>query len=138
MRRATMTALLVILGMTACSGGDNDQAEVAEATAEALDAAGIPPEPDQATADAYIAALDAINPGIVHRHPDRPDDEADIETAIDRGRNQCSTIQAHPDDRAQQIETTNMRFTSPDAPEGWGPETAEAILDVVQQFLCPG
>lgn len=111
-----------------------EQAANEAATDQALDDAGIPPKPDQATTDAYIAALEAINPGIVYRGGDTT---GDIDTAIDRGRNQCSTIQASPDDRARQIETTNQRFTSPDAPDGWGPETAARILDVVHQHLCP-
>lgn len=89
---------------------------------------GIPPEPDQATADAYIAALDAIDPGITR---------GDRASAIDRGRDVCSTIRSHPDDRAHQVETTNQRFTSPDHPDGWGPEVAEQLLDVVHQHLCP-
>ncbi|MEO3751259.1 DUF732 domain-containing protein [Streptomyces sp. B6B3] len=93
-----------------------------------LDEAGIAPEPDAATADAYLAALDAIDPEI---------DGDDPESAISRGRDTCRTIHDHPDDRAQQIEQTNQRFTHPDHPDGWGRETAERILDAAHEHLCP-
>lgn len=126
MRRAI--PLLAALVLTAACGTSTEPSDE-KITDEALAEAGIPPAPDQATADAYIDALDAINPAI---------DRDDPESAIERGRNQCSTIKEMPDDRAHQVEMTNMRFTSPDAPEGWGTETAEQILDVVHQHLCPG
>ncbi len=129
MARWILGALALLSVMTACGGDDVSQDE------QALEAAGIPPEPDQATADAFIAALDAINPAIVHRGQD---EAGDIEQAIDRGRDQCSTIQANPDDRALQVETTRQRFTSPVAPDGWPPEIAEQILDAVLTHLCPG
>ena len=116
---------LLFTALAACSGGgDSDDSGVAEAIIET----GIPPEPDQATADAYIAALDAIDPAI---------DRDDPESAIGRGRDQCSTIKKRPGDRAYQISTTQQRFTSPDHPDGWPAETAEQILDVVHQHLCP-
>jgi len=60
---------------------------------------GHPPEPDPETAQAYIAALDAIDPAIVHRHAD-DNDGSDADAAINRGRDECSTIRAAPTDRA--------------------------------------
>ncbi|MFF9147459.1 hypothetical protein ACF1BN_21640 [Streptomyces sp. NPDC014861] len=52
------------------------------AKAAAREAAGLPPEPDAATAAAYIAALDAIDKDIVH---------GEEEKAISRGLDTCST-----------------------------------------------
>jgi hypothetical protein len=146
----TITAAAVLITLTAACSGDDSEADASADTpttidpdtragdlpgvSDQLEDMGIPPKPDQATADAYIAALVAIDPGIVYRGGDTT---GDADTAINRGRDQCSTIHANPDDRARQIETTAMRFTSPDAPDGWDPTTAERILDVVHQHLCP-
>lgn len=127
MWRARATLILLAATLMACSSEPSEPEAQAEAIAQAEAAVGIPAEPDRATADAYIAALNAIDPGIV---------DGEIEKAIDRGRDLCSTISANPD-RAAQIESANQRFTSPDAPEGWGPQIAEQILDVVHQHLCP-
>lgn len=98
--------------------------------------AGIPPKPDPATEAAYIAALVAIDPDIVH---------GEHEKAVDRGRNQCRSIADHPGDRARQVALTQARFSSPSHPSspdlanpgGFGPEVAARILDVVHQHLCP-
>ncbi len=135
--------ILLIAALAVVNGGsqDDDTTPTARNTNEAqgdglteaerdavLDEAGIPPEPDAATADAYIAALDAINPQI---------DKDDPESAINRGRDTCRTIHDHPDDRAHQTEQTNLRFTHPDHPDGWGLDVAEQILDAVHENLCP-
>lgn len=126
MRRAGAAVLIPLAILMACS--DPKEPEVsADDMATVQAAVGIPAEPDQATADAYIEALNAINPAIVG---------GDSEKAIDRGRDLCSTISANPD-RPAQVESANQRFTSPDHPEGWGPELAVQILDVVHQYLCP-
>jgi hypothetical protein len=135
--------VLLVAAVAVFSGGDGDPAAsqfqdetrtegepMSEEEREALlDGAGIAPEPDAATADAYLAALDAIDPEI---------DGNDPESAISRGRDTCRTIHDHPDDRAEQIEQTNQLFTHPDHPDGWGPETAEQILDTTHEHLCPG
>lgn len=126
-RTLTLTLASLLTIAAACSDSSEAQDSSSETTAATADT-GIPPEPDQATADAYIAALDAIDPGITRDDP---------ESAIDRGRNLCSTIHSNPDDRARQVETTNQRFTSPDHPDGWGPDIAGQILDVVHLHLCP-
>jgi hypothetical protein len=128
-RTLTILAILVASTLTACGSEPDERTDQpAAGQPDALAATGIPPVPDQATADAYIAALDAIDPMI---------DRDDPESAIDRGRNHCSTIRDAPDDRARQIETTNQRFTARNSPEGRGPEIAEQILGVVHQHLCP-
>jgi hypothetical protein len=123
-----------MIAVAACSSDDEPPTDTvirdepaADEAPPALDGAGLPPIPDQATADAYIAALDAIDPRI---------DRDDPESAIDRGRNQCSTIRANPD-RAAQVDAVNQRFTSLERPTGWGPEVSEQILDIVHTHLCP-
>jgi hypothetical protein len=136
MRTRTTIGILAVLAvtLTACSSSDSsDQADhkPSKLTPEqnaSIDAAnGIPPEPKPAARAAYIADLDAIHKDIVHGKPDK---------AIDRGRNQCSSIK-QGQDRAKLIETTNFRFSSPDHPNGHGTDIAEQILDVVHKRLCP-
>jgi hypothetical protein len=135
----TIGAIALLITLAACSSSDDAESAATtvdpEALAEAQAAAGIPPEPDQATADAYISALDAIDPGIVHRGGGQ-DEAGDIEAAIDRGRNACSTI-LDTTGQMSDLDAINGRFTAPDHPEGWGPEIAEQILGVVRQYLCP-
>jgi hypothetical protein len=92
-------------------------------------AAGIPPKPDQATADAYLADLRAIEPLLVDA--DNPD------KAINRGRDQCSSVAQHRDDQVKLIDLTNKRFTAPGHSDGFGPEVAERVLAVVRKHLCP-
>ncbi|QFZ20337.1 hypothetical protein [Saccharothrix syringae] len=92
-------------------------------------AAGIPPKPDRATAEAYLAELRAIEPLLV--------DEDNTDKAIDRGRNQCSAIPNHAGDQAKLVELTNTRFTAPGHASGFGPEVAEQVLAVVRKHLCP-
>lgn len=130
---AAFTAVLA-LALTACGSDDATAEPSAQETVdqEELDAAleemGYPPEADPATEAAYIDALDAIDPQI---------DKDDPDSAVSRGRDTCRTIHDHPDDRAHQIDQTNQRFTHPEHPDGWGPEIAEQILDVVREHLCP-
>ncbi|MEU9298819.1 hypothetical protein [Streptomyces sp. NPDC048266] len=99
-----------------------------EARASARAAAGIPADPDTATATAYIADLNAIDGDIVHGKDEK---------AISRGLNQCRSIKDGKD-RAKLIDLTNSRFSSPNHPEGHGLPKAERILDVVHKRLCPG
>ncbi|WKU03747.1 hypothetical protein [Micromonospora sp. HUAS LYJ1] len=100
-----------------------------EAIEKAEEAAGIPPKPDQKTAEAYLAALRKIDPEIVgDKDPDR---------IIDRGRDQCSTIKGFPDDQAKVIMFVNTRFTSPDHPDGFGDAKAKKINEVVKKYICP-
>ncbi|RSS80490.1 hypothetical protein EF918_13620 [Streptomyces sp. WAC06614] len=89
---------------------------------------GIPAKPDAATQAKYLAALAAIDPDIVNTKPDK---------AVDRGRDQCGSIASFPGDKRKQTDLTNQRFTSPNHPDGFGPEKAAKILDVVHTHLCP-
>ncbi|MER6825029.1 hypothetical protein ABT352_03480 [Streptosporangium sp. NPDC000563] len=91
-------------------------------------ATGIPPKPDAATQAKFIAALEAIDPDIVHGKEDK---------AVDRARNQCSSVKEFPDDQAKLVELTNQRFSSPDRPEGFGATKAAGILKAVRTHICP-
>jgi hypothetical protein len=140
--RATIATVLLGLSLTACSSNESApvaQTTVATTTTTANPAAqsavasaeaeiGIPPKPDAAGADAYIAALTAIDPDIVHGKPDK---------AVSRGRNQCSSIKDSPNDQAKLVRLTNTRFTSPDHPDGFGEAKAGRILEAVRTHLCP-
>ncbi len=77
---------------------------------------------------ALVADLDAIDPDIVHGKPDK---------AVNRGRNQCSSVRQFPDDQAKLVDLTNKRFTSPDHPDGFGSDKAAQILAAVRKNLCP-
>ncbi|GHF54095.1 hypothetical protein [Streptomyces griseosporeus] len=91
-------------------------------------AAPLPPRPDAHGEAAYVRALTAIDPDIVH------DDE---DGAVDRGRAQCRTIQAFPGDTDRQVAEAERRFTSPGHPEGFGRAKAARIVDAVHTQLCP-
>lgn len=126
-------AVVVALALAAC-GSDADPAPptsevlAATTTAEAAVPAVSPPKPDEATAAAYLAALQAIDPAIVGDKPER---------AIDRGRAQCDTITKYPADTTKQTENAQVRFTSPQHPNGFGPEKSARINGVVKQYICP-
>jgi hypothetical protein len=89
---------------------------------------GAPPKPDAATAAAYVADLETIDPDIVHGKSDK---------AVSRGRDQCTCVAEGPDDQAKLVGLVQRRFISPDHPDGFGPEKSARILAVVRQYLCP-
>ncbi len=138
-RQAAIMAAMCTLLVAACSSSGDDQATEASSTppaaaastdpamASALAKAGIPPKPDQATQAAYLAALRAIDPAIVgDKEPDR---------VVGRGRDQCGSIADWPNDRAKLVGLVQQRFTAPG--KSFDQATAERILDVVHQHLCP-
>ncbi|MFI7498003.1 hypothetical protein ACIBVL_05715 [Streptomyces sp. NPDC049687] len=88
----------------------------------------LPPRPDANGEAAYVRALTAIDPDIVHDQEDK---------AVERGRAQCATIQDNPDDREKQISTAMRRFTSPGHPDGFGRVESTRIVDAVHTHLCP-
>jgi hypothetical protein len=90
---------------------------------------GLVPTPDAETQAAYLAALAAIDPAIIG--------DKDPRTLVNRGRDQCGSVAEWPDDEERLIELTNRRFTSPDHPQGFGPEKAARILDAVRTYICP-
>lgn len=135
-RSYLIAATITLLTLTTACGSDSDgdepnaQETLSDAERDEINEdLGIAPAPDQATTDAYVAALDAVDPDIVHGKTPK---------AVDRGRNTCGTIRDNPDDRPAQIQATASRFSSPTHPEGRTPEVAEQILDIVHEHLCPG
>ncbi|QKW24485.1 hypothetical protein HUT16_25395 [Kitasatospora sp. NA04385] len=129
----------MLAAATACSGSSSGSSSTSPAAASApagdpqqstgapAAAGGLPPEPDAATAARYIAALNAIDPDIVHGKED---------TAVSRGRDECSSIgQGKADDEL--VKLALQRFTSPTHPQGFGPGAAVRILDAVRTHLCP-
>ncbi|MEU4563397.1 hypothetical protein AB0F72_33885 [Actinoplanes sp. NPDC023936] len=138
-RRVWEGAIAVLAAglLTACGGADEeapatsavDAAAEAEAIARAEEQAAIPPRPDDTTAAAYIAALKAINPEITK--------DRDPERLIDRGRDQCATITSFPSEPEKVLMYTNMRFTSPEHPYGFGDAAAKEINAVIVEHLCP-
>lgn len=100
----------------------------APATPAATGPGGLPPKPDATTTTAYIAALTAIDPEIVGDKADR---------AVNRGRDQCSSVLLYPQDKAKLVDLTNQRFTSPNHPRGFGTEKSTKILEVVRKHICP-
>lgn len=89
---------------------------------------GLPPKPGAAGEAAYVRALTAIDPDIVH------DDE---DQAVARGRDQCRTIHDLAGDRDRQIAAAVRRFTSPGHPQGFGTAKGARIVDAVRINLCP-
>ncbi|MEV6614252.1 hypothetical protein AB0N31_10590 [Streptomyces sp. NPDC051051] len=136
---ATAAAVLGVLAVTGCSSTD-DKATAKptpsttqsgltdEQRAQAREAAGLPPTPQAADWKAYIKALDALDPDIVHGKEDK---------AVSRGIDTCSAYKRYPGDSAQQVKVTRMRFTSPTHPEGRDATTAQKILDVAHKHICP-
>ncbi|MEU4266184.1 hypothetical protein ACYCCF_29975 [Streptomyces argenteolus] len=107
--------------------GDASEITPEQRTA-ARQAAGLPAEPNPAQRQVYLESLNAIDTDIVHGKDDK---------AVSRGINQCGTVKNSPDDHIKPIKTTNSRFTSPNHPDGHGTITAERILQVVRQSICP-
>ncbi|MQS15038.1 hypothetical protein F7Q99_22925 [Streptomyces kaniharaensis] len=90
--------------------------------------AGLPAKPGSDVTAKLVAALDAIDPAIVGGKP---------EQAVDRARNQCQSMYQFPKDKAKLVDLANQRFTSPDHPQGFGPDKAAKINDALRATLCP-
>jgi hypothetical protein len=135
---AMVTIVSVLTSLT--GGGDSDKSgtgapakssapELTDEQRASIRAdAGLPPTPNAADWAAYIKALDAIDPDIVHGKEDK---------AVSRGINTCSAFKRYPGDRPKQVDVTRQRFTSPTSPEGRGTATAEKILDATHKHICP-
>ncbi|MFD9128134.1 hypothetical protein [Kitasatospora sp. NPDC059571] len=90
--------------------------------------AGLPPLPDAAATAKLVAALNAIDPAIAK----------DPAKAVASARTQCQAVYNYPKDHDRLLRLTQETFTSPDHPQGFGPEKSEKILAAVQAGLCPG
>jgi hypothetical protein len=125
---AVASAALLVL-VTACGAQQATTPSSSTTTAPPAEeaAAGIPPKPDAATQQSYIAALTAIDRDIVHGKEDK---------AVDRGRNQCSSVKEWPTDQAKLVDLTQKRFSSPEHPDGFGPAKSAQILAAVRKYLC--
>ena len=136
--RMGVLAALVAAGAVACStdqaAPDASPSPSVSATKSAPSAsagalAGVPPKPSPQKRAAFLAALSQIDPDIIgNKDPD---------LIVNRGRNQCSSVKNRPDDRAYLIRMTNIRFTAPGHPGGFGEAKAEQILKAVRKYLCP-
>ncbi|MET7368742.1 hypothetical protein ABZS61_23400 [Streptomyces sp. NPDC005566] len=137
---AALSAIALLATLTACGGSTDDTAEkpspekrtaseiTPEQRAAARKAAGLPDDPNPAQRQVYLEGLNAIDKDIVHGKDDK---------AVSRGINQCGTVKSSPDDYVKLVASTNSRFTSPDHPDGHGTITAERILKVVRENICP-
>jgi hypothetical protein len=152
MRTRTLTVAVMaaaVLGLASCSGSGgsgSDAAPSAAASAAAPGAAtptdtaptgpkpaqpsdaGLPPLPDAAATAKLVAALNAIDPAIAK----------DPAKAVASARTQCQAVYHYPKDHDRLLRLTQQTFTSPDHPQGFGPEKSERILAAVQAGLCPG
>ena len=140
MRTRLLTTALsaaLLLTLTACGTSDSSSDAQQSSTPPELtdeqrasirEAAGLPPTPNPADWAAYIKALDALDPDIVHGKEEK---------AVSRGIDTCSAFKRYPDDTAQQVKVTGQRFTSPTHPEGRDQATAEKILDAAHKHICP-
>ncbi|WP_066359838.1 DUF732 domain-containing protein [Herbidospora mongoliensis] len=128
MRSLALVGLLAVVLAAGCGTVTEPAAAPSDAIASAEADIGIPPAPDTDTQAKFIAALEAIDPDIVH---------GDEEKAVDRARNQCSSVKENPDEKAQLVKLTNQRFSSPDHPEGFGTAKATRILTAVRKHICP-
>ncbi|MDT0381419.1 DUF732 domain-containing protein [Streptomyces sp. DSM 42041] len=129
-RHLTTTAGLALaaLTLTAC-GADNTpdtkpqpETPAASSPTQPDPGTGIPPEPTGAARDAYLAALEAIDPQLV----------ADADKAIDAGRNQCSSLNGGGTDPAG---TAAARFSM--GGNQVSEQQAKAINQALRQTLCP-
>lgn len=127
----------LLLTLTAC--GTEDSSSDAKQTstppeltdeqrASIREANGLPPTPNPQDWAAYIKALNALDPDIVHGKEEK---------AVSRGIDTCSALKRYPDDTAKQVKVTGQRFTSPTHPEGRDTATAQKILAAAHKHICP-
>lgn len=133
MRRVIVVGVLA-LSLAAC--GDPEKpvsytpASVSPTPSTSYDDYGIgmPPTPSPDNRKTYIVELNRIDLDIVHGKE---------QTAVDRGRNQCSSIKTWPNDEKKWVELTKQRFTSPNHPDGFGTVKASKVLVAVRKYICP-
>jgi hypothetical protein len=134
-RSAVASVATAVLLATGCGAGDDkpDQWVSPDPTRTSVPpgregVAGIPPQPDQATARKYADALDKIDRDVVN---------GDVEQAVDRGRALCVTVQRAPEDEDALVKETVATFTSQRHPKGFGTAKSKRILTAVRKYLCP-
>ncbi|ARF77816.1 hypothetical protein ACIG0C_08550 [Kitasatospora aureofaciens] len=90
--------------------------------------AGLPAKPDAGLTGKVVAALNAVDPAIVGGKPDQ---------VVEQARKQCQAMYQFPKDSAKLVQLAEQHFTSPDHPQGFGPDTAAKINDALRATLCP-
>lgn len=96
----------------------------------AREAAGLPTEPSPAARQAYLDALDAIDPRIIK--PGKADQ------AVSRGINQCGSVKSFPDDEEKLAELALERFTiTTRLPEIATMDTGKKVVAAVREHICP-
>ncbi|WP_432135857.1 hypothetical protein [Streptomyces sp. bgisy154] len=113
-----------------CPVSAADEAQQKADQEAAATAAGLPPDPDAATREAYLDALNAIDPRIAKPGKD--------DQTVSRGLTQCRSIKEHPNDKGKLAQLALERFTvTTRLPEISTPETGQKIVDAVHKHLCP-
>lgn len=95
---------------------------------EIREGAGIPEDPSPANRKAFLAALNAIDPDIVHGKPDK---------AISRAKDTCSSAKTYAGQPKKLVGVVQRRWTSPTHPEGRSPAVARRIFKAVRKYICP-
>lgn len=85
-------------------------------------------EIDPAAERKLIAALNRIDPDLVHGKPDK---------ALSRARDTCSSVESFEGQPKKLVGIVQRRWTSPDHPEGRSLATARKVLKVVRKYVCP-
>lgn len=115
-------------GGSGATGGSGTAGGSAPAKPAPPTDAGMPAKPDTDVTAKLVAALDAIDPAIVGGKPDQ---------AVDRARTQCQSMYQFPKDKTKLVELADQRFTTPDHPQGFGPDKAAKINEALRTTLCP-
>ena len=118
----------VLVALAGCSSAEDTAPESGLGTDTTVES-GIPPVPDDATVDAYVKDLKAIDPAIV--------EDDDVEKVVDRGRDMCSSIPGNEGDEPKLVDLADLRFIGPDHPDGFGEAKATKILSAVREHVCP-
>ncbi|MFE6070094.1 hypothetical protein [Streptomyces sp. NPDC056525] len=145
MKPIAVTAV-ALLALTACGTADNppatpsdkNGAEASTATPATLSpdakasiraAAGLPNDPEAKARQAYLDALNAIDPRIIKSGKE--------DQAVSSGINQCGSIK-NVKDEAKLAQTALERFTvDTRLPDIANPVTGKAINKAVHTHLCP-
>lgn len=126
-RIAAAAALASLALVSACTSAPEPAPQPSAAPTSApvtLTAAGAPAAPDAATEAAYIAELAKVDKALV----------TNVKRAVDRSRNQCSSIADGRTDE-QLVELTKERFSGGSVQLSSG--QAAKALAAVRKYICP-
>lgn len=126
---AKPTATPKVAGTTATPTSGKSETLSPEAKASIRAAAGLPQDPNTKDRQAYLDALNAIDPRIIKPGKD--------DQAVSRGINQCGTFHTTKDE-AKLAESALERFTvTTRLPDIATHETGQKIVKAVHTHLCP-